>query len=86
MSYNFRLIEQLNLSLKSKEALIQHLEEEKSQSGDGNLSAEKIRELTIALRREKDSELEVRKLAEQLRVLNLMRSRILKDLCLAVCE
>ncbi|NWQ81222.1 CK5P2 protein, partial [Columbina picui] len=53
-----RLIEQLNLSLKSKEALIQHLEEEKSQSGDGNLSAEKIRELTIALRHEKDSEIE----------------------------
>ncbi|KFV90824.1 CDK5 regulatory subunit-associated protein 2, partial [Eurypyga helias] len=55
-----RLIEQLNLSLKSKEAVIQHLEEEKSQSGsyDGNLSAEKIRELTIALRHEKDSEIE----------------------------
>ncbi|XP_032933407.1 CDK5 regulatory subunit-associated protein 2 isoform X2 [Catharus ustulatus] len=55
-----RLIEQLNLSLKSKEALIQHLEREKSQSGssDGNLPAEKIRELTIALRLEKDSELE----------------------------
>ncbi|XP_010081195.1 PREDICTED: CDK5 regulatory subunit-associated protein 2, partial [Pterocles gutturalis] len=54
------LIEQLNLSLKSKEAIIQHLEEEKSQSGsyDGNLSAEKIRELTLALRHEKDSELE----------------------------
>ncbi|XP_027585696.2 CDK5 regulatory subunit-associated protein 2 isoform X1 [Pipra filicauda] len=55
-----RLIEQLNLSLKSKEALIQYLEEEKSKSGsyDGNLSAEKIRELTIALRHEKDSEIE----------------------------
>ncbi|KFQ79636.1 CDK5 regulatory subunit-associated protein 2, partial [Phaethon lepturus] len=55
-----RLIEQLNLSLKSKEAVIQHLEEEKPQSGsyDGNLSAEKIRELTIALRHEKDSEIE----------------------------
>ncbi|XP_074968363.1 LOW QUALITY PROTEIN: CDK5 regulatory subunit-associated protein 2 [Phalacrocorax aristotelis] len=55
-----RLIEQLNLSLKSKEAIIQHLEEEKSRSGsyDGNLPAEKIRELTIALRHEKDSELE----------------------------
>uniref|UniRef100_A0A8C3JF00 CDK5 regulatory subunit-associated protein 2 n=1 Tax=Calidris pygmaea TaxID=425635 RepID=A0A8C3JF00_9CHAR len=55
-----RLIEQLNLSLKSKEAIIQHLEEEKSQSGsyDGNLSSEKIRELTIALRHEKDSEIE----------------------------
>ncbi|XP_038012179.1 CDK5 regulatory subunit-associated protein 2 isoform X2 [Motacilla alba alba] len=55
-----RLIEQLNLSLKSKEALIQHLEKEKSQSGSshGNLPAEKIRELTIALRLEKDSEIE----------------------------
>ncbi|KFP44264.1 CDK5 regulatory subunit-associated protein 2, partial [Chlamydotis macqueenii] len=55
-----RLIEQLNLSLKSKEAIIQHLEEEKSQSGsyDGNLSAEKIGELTSQLRHEKDSELE----------------------------
>ncbi|XP_063030364.1 CDK5 regulatory subunit-associated protein 2 isoform X2 [Melospiza melodia melodia] len=55
-----RLIEQLNLSLKSKEALIQHLEKEKAQSGssDGNLPAEKIRELTIALRLEKDSEIE----------------------------
>ncbi|XP_027733661.1 CDK5 regulatory subunit-associated protein 2 isoform X3 [Empidonax traillii] len=55
-----RLIEQLTLSLKSKEALIQYLEEEKSKSGsyDGNLSAEKIRELTMALRHEKDSEIE----------------------------
>ncbi|KFQ05321.1 CDK5 regulatory subunit-associated protein 2, partial [Leptosomus discolor] len=55
-----RLIEQLNLSLESKEAVIQHLEEEKSQSGsyDGNLSAEKFRELTVALRHEKDSEIE----------------------------
>ncbi|KAM8995690.1 CDK5 regulatory subunit-associated protein 2 isoform 4-T4 [Ara ararauna] len=55
-----RLIEQLNLSLKSKEAIIQHLEGEKAQSGsyDGNLSAEKIRELTNALRHEKDSEIE----------------------------
>ncbi|XP_074746900.1 CDK5 regulatory subunit-associated protein 2 isoform X10 [Strix uralensis] len=55
-----RLIEQLNLSLKNKEAIIQHLEEEKSQSGsyDGNLSAEKFRELTISLRHEKDSEIE----------------------------
>ncbi|XP_066057098.1 CDK5 regulatory subunit-associated protein 2 isoform X3 [Chamaea fasciata] len=59
-----RLIEQLNLSLKSKEALIQHLEKEKSQSGssDGNLPAEKIRELTIALRLEKDSEIEALKI------------------------
>uniref|UniRef100_A0A8C3RGL1 CDK5 regulatory subunit-associated protein 2 n=1 Tax=Cyanoderma ruficeps TaxID=181631 RepID=A0A8C3RGL1_9PASS len=59
-----RLIEQLNLSLKSKEALIQHLEKEKSQSGssDGNLPAEKIRELTIALRLEKESEIEALKI------------------------
>uniref|UniRef100_A0A8C3LIU6 CDK5 regulatory subunit-associated protein 2 n=1 Tax=Chrysolophus pictus TaxID=9089 RepID=A0A8C3LIU6_CHRPC len=58
-----RLIEQLNLSLKSKEAVIQHLEEENSQSGpgDGNL-AEKIEELTIALRHEKDSEIEAIKM------------------------
>ncbi|NXC12354.1 CK5P2 protein, partial [Corythaeola cristata] len=55
-----RLIEQLNLSLKSKEAIIQHLEEEKSQSRsyDENLPAEKIRELTIAFRHEKDREIE----------------------------
>ncbi|XP_030390971.1 CDK5 regulatory subunit-associated protein 2 isoform X3 [Gopherus evgoodei] len=62
-----RLIEQLTLSLKSKEAIIQHLEEEKSQSEscDGNLPAEKIRELTVALRHEKDSEIE--SLQEELR-------------------
>uniref|UniRef100_A0A8C0IX17 CDK5 regulatory subunit-associated protein 2 n=1 Tax=Chelonoidis abingdonii TaxID=106734 RepID=A0A8C0IX17_CHEAB len=59
-----RLIEQLTLSLKSKEAMIQHLEEEKSQSEscDGNLPAEKIRELTVALRHEKDSEIEAIKM------------------------
>ncbi|XP_068011743.1 CDK5 regulatory subunit-associated protein 2 isoform X1 [Melanerpes formicivorus] len=51
-----RLVEQLNLPLKNKEAVIQHLEEEKSL--DGKLPAEKIRELTIALRHEKDSEIE----------------------------
>lgn len=87
-SYNFRLIKQLNLSLKSKEAIIQHLEEEKAQSGsyDGNLSAEKIRELTIALRHEKDSEIEVRKLTEQLYVIKFMWCRILKVLCMMVCE
>ncbi|KAM9117042.1 CDK5 regulatory subunit-associated protein 2 isoform 2-T2 [Pangshura tecta] len=59
-----RLIEQLTLSLKSKEAIIQHLEEEKSQSEScyGNLPAEKIRELTVALRHEKDSEIEAIKM------------------------
>nr|XP_009933699.1 PREDICTED: CDK5 regulatory subunit-associated protein 2 [Opisthocomus hoazin] len=53
-----RLIEQLNLSLKSKEAIIQHLEKSRSGSCDGNLPAENIKELTIALRHEKDSEIE----------------------------
>uniref|UniRef100_A0A672UV06 CDK5 regulatory subunit-associated protein 2 n=1 Tax=Strigops habroptila TaxID=2489341 RepID=A0A672UV06_STRHB len=77
-----RLIEQLNLSLKSKEAIIQHLEEEKSQSGsyDGNLSAEKITELTSALRHEKDGEIEVRKQTEHTELFNLMWCRILKSL------
>ncbi|XP_075761259.1 CDK5 regulatory subunit-associated protein 2 isoform X3 [Pelodiscus sinensis] len=58
-----RLIEQLALSLKSKEAIIQHLEEEKSQSEtcDGNLPAEKIRELTVALSK-KDCEIEAVKM------------------------
>ncbi|XP_042734895.1 CDK5 regulatory subunit-associated protein 2 isoform X3 [Lagopus leucura] len=57
-----RLIEQLNLSLKSKEAAIQHLEEN-SQCGPGDGSlAEKIEEATIALRREKDSEIEAIKM------------------------
>ncbi|XP_052523376.1 CDK5 regulatory subunit-associated protein 2 isoform X4 [Tympanuchus pallidicinctus] len=57
-----RLIEQLNLSLKSKEAAIQHLEEN-SQSGPGDGSlAEKIEEVTIALRCEKDSEIEAIKM------------------------
>ncbi|XP_042686581.1 CDK5 regulatory subunit-associated protein 2 isoform X1 [Centrocercus urophasianus] len=57
-----RLTEQLNLSLKSKEAAIQHLEEN-SQSGPGDGSlAEKIEEVTIALRREKDSEIEAIKM------------------------
>ncbi|XP_038600485.1 CDK5 regulatory subunit-associated protein 2 isoform X2 [Tachyglossus aculeatus] len=55
-----RLIEELTLSLKSKEALIQHLQEEKSrmESPDGSLSSEKLRELTAALKQEKDCELE----------------------------
>ncbi|XP_074871230.1 CDK5 regulatory subunit-associated protein 2 isoform X4 [Carettochelys insculpta] len=59
-----RLIEQLTLSLKSKEAIIQHLEEEKSQSQscDENLPAAKIRELTVALNHEKDSEIEAVKM------------------------
>jgi len=74
--------------LKSKEAVIQHLEEENSQSrlGDGNLSAEKIEELTIALRHEKDGEIEVRKLLQLLHTVNLRWYGILKVLCVAVCE
>uniref|UniRef100_A0A6I8NBW1 CDK5 regulatory subunit associated protein 2 n=1 Tax=Ornithorhynchus anatinus TaxID=9258 RepID=A0A6I8NBW1_ORNAN len=59
-----RLIEELTLSLKNKEALIQHLQEEKSQmeSPDGSLSSEKVRELTAALKQEKDCELEAVKM------------------------
>lgn len=74
--------------MKSKEAVIQHLEEENSQSrlGDGNLSAEKIKELTIALRHEKDGEIEVRKLLQLLHTVNLTWYGILKVLCVAVCE
>lgn len=73
--------------MKSKEAVIQHLEEENSQSrlGDGNLSAEKIEELTIALRHEKDGEIEVRKLLQLLHTVNLTWYGILKVLCVAVC-
>uniref|UniRef100_A0A8C9F8Q2 Uncharacterized protein n=1 Tax=Pavo cristatus TaxID=9049 RepID=A0A8C9F8Q2_PAVCR len=83
-----RLIEQLNLSLKSKEAVIQHLEEENSRSrpGDGNSSAERLEELTIALRHEKDSEVEVRKLLQLLHRVNLTWSGILRVLCVAVRE
>lgn len=60
---NFRCIEQLRLSLKDKDALIQHLEEAKSQSGfsEENLLAEK----TQALMDEKERNLEVRKVSEE---------------------
>uniref|UniRef100_A0A8D2Q820 Centrosomin N-terminal motif 1 domain-containing protein n=1 Tax=Varanus komodoensis TaxID=61221 RepID=A0A8D2Q820_VARKO len=54
-------IEQLNLSLTSKEAVIQRLEEAASQrrSVEETLVAEKIQEHTAALMREKEKELEV---------------------------
>uniref|UniRef100_F7EDZ0 CDK5 regulatory subunit-associated protein 2 n=1 Tax=Ornithorhynchus anatinus TaxID=9258 RepID=F7EDZ0_ORNAN len=63
-----RLIEELTLSLKNKEALIQHLQEEKSQmeSPDGSLSSEKVRELTAALKQEKDCELETEELSSEI--------------------
>ncbi|XP_044295808.1 CDK5 regulatory subunit-associated protein 2 isoform X2 [Varanus komodoensis] len=56
-----RRIEQLNLSLTSKEAVIQRLEEAASQrrSVEETLVAEKIQEHTAALMREKEKELEV---------------------------
>uniref|UniRef100_A0A8C5UP83 CDK5 regulatory subunit-associated protein 2 n=1 Tax=Microcebus murinus TaxID=30608 RepID=A0A8C5UP83_MICMU len=55
-----RLIEELKLSLKSKEALIQCLKEEKSQmaSPDENVSSGELRGLSAALREEKEKETE----------------------------
>ncbi|XP_058158463.1 CDK5 regulatory subunit-associated protein 2 isoform X3 [Dasypus novemcinctus] len=55
-----RLIEELKLSLKSKEALIQCLKEEKSQmaSPDENVSSGELRRLSAALREEKEIETE----------------------------
>uniref|UniRef100_A0A4X2KBV3 CDK5 regulatory subunit-associated protein 2 n=2 Tax=Vombatus ursinus TaxID=29139 RepID=A0A4X2KBV3_VOMUR len=55
-----RLIEDLRLTLKKKDALIQELEEAKSQMGspDENLSSGKLRELTAAFREEKELEIE----------------------------
>lgn len=57
-----RLIEELKLSLKSKEALIQCLEEEKSQTAslDENVSSRELRRLSAALRGEKERDAEVR--------------------------
>ncbi|XP_060237202.1 CDK5 regulatory subunit-associated protein 2 isoform X5 [Meriones unguiculatus] len=51
-----RLIEELKLSLKSKEALIQCLKEEKSQmaSPDANVSSGELRGLSATLREEKE--------------------------------
>ncbi|XP_042636312.1 CDK5 regulatory subunit-associated protein 2 [Orycteropus afer afer] len=55
-----RLIEELKLSLKSKEALIQCLKEEKSQmaSADENVVSGELRGLSVALREEKERETE----------------------------
>ncbi|XP_052032610.1 CDK5 regulatory subunit-associated protein 2 isoform X2 [Apodemus sylvaticus] len=55
-----RLIEELKLSLKSKEALIQCLKEEKSQmaSPDENVSSGELRGLSATLREEKEREAE----------------------------
>ncbi|XP_070452320.1 CDK5 regulatory subunit-associated protein 2 isoform X1 [Equus przewalskii] len=62
-----RLIEELKLSLKSKEALIQCLEEEKSQmaSSDKNVSSGELQGLSAALRGEKESETEAAQMERQ---------------------
>ncbi|XP_029419571.1 CDK5 regulatory subunit-associated protein 2 isoform X3 [Nannospalax galili] len=54
-----RLIEELKLSLKSKEALIQCLEEEKSQmASDDNVSSGELRGLSATQREEKERDIE----------------------------
>ncbi|XP_043839766.1 CDK5 regulatory subunit-associated protein 2 isoform X2 [Dromiciops gliroides] len=55
-----RLIEDLRLTLKKKDALIQELEEAKSHMGspDENMSSGKLRELPAAFRGEKELEIE----------------------------
>ncbi|XP_016069206.1 PREDICTED: CDK5 regulatory subunit-associated protein 2 isoform X4 [Miniopterus natalensis] len=62
-----RLIEELKLSLKSKEALIQCLKEEKSQmvSPDENVSSGELRGLSAALREEKGRETEATQMERQ---------------------
>ena len=60
--FSFRLIEELKLSLKSKDALIQCLKEEKSQmsSPDEAVSVE-LQGLSAALRGDREGEAEVRR-------------------------
>uniref|UniRef100_A0A8D2D3H1 CDK5 regulatory subunit-associated protein 2 n=1 Tax=Sciurus vulgaris TaxID=55149 RepID=A0A8D2D3H1_SCIVU len=62
-----RLIEELKLSLKSKEALIQCLEEEKSQmaSPDEDVSSGELRRLSAALREEKERDTEAAQMEHQ---------------------
>ncbi|XP_016011423.2 CDK5 regulatory subunit-associated protein 2 isoform X2 [Rousettus aegyptiacus] len=62
-----RLIEELKLSLKSKEALIQCLKEEKSQmaSPDENVSSGGLQGLSAALREEKERETEAAQMEHQ---------------------
>ncbi|XP_032979380.1 CDK5 regulatory subunit-associated protein 2 isoform X3 [Rhinolophus ferrumequinum] len=62
-----RLIEELKLSLKSKEALIQCLKEEKSQmaSLDENVSSGELQGLSAALREEKERETEAAQMKHQ---------------------
>ncbi|XP_032020879.1 CDK5 regulatory subunit-associated protein 2 isoform X3 [Hylobates moloch] len=62
-----RLIEELKLSLKSKEALIQCLKEEKSQmaSPDENVSSGELRGLCAAPREEKERETEAAQMEHQ---------------------
>lgn len=60
--FSFRLIEELKLSLKSKDALIQCLKEEKSQmaSPDETVSSGELQGLSAALRGDGEGEAEVR--------------------------
>ncbi|KAK2507634.1 hypothetical protein MC885_015479 [Smutsia gigantea] len=62
-----RLMKELKLSLKSKEALIQCLKEEKSQmaSPDENVSSGELRGLSAALRGEKERETEAAQMEHQ---------------------
>ncbi|XP_071456975.1 CDK5 regulatory subunit-associated protein 2 isoform X1 [Marmota flaviventris] len=62
-----RLIEELKLSLKSREALIQCLEEEKSQTAclDENVSSEELRRHSAALREEKERDAEAAQMEHQ---------------------
>lgn len=61
--FSFRLIEELKLSLKSKDALIQCLKEEKSQmaSPDEAVSSGELQGLSAALRGDREGEAEVRR-------------------------
>uniref|UniRef100_A0A8C9US46 Centrosomin N-terminal motif 1 domain-containing protein n=1 Tax=Spermophilus dauricus TaxID=99837 RepID=A0A8C9US46_SPEDA len=62
-----RLIEELKLSLKSREALIQCLEEEKSQTAclDENVSSGELRRHSAALREEKERDAEAAQMEHQ---------------------
>ncbi|XP_057577655.1 CDK5 regulatory subunit-associated protein 2 isoform X4 [Hippopotamus amphibius kiboko] len=71
-----RLIEELKLSLKSKEALIQCLKEEKSQmaSPDASMSSGELRGLSAALRGNQERETEAAQVEQEER--NRFRERI----------
>ncbi|VTJ53523.1 Hypothetical predicted protein [Marmota monax] len=64
---DYELIEELKLSLKSREALIQCLEEEKSQTAclDENVSSGELRRHSAALREEKERDAEAAQMEHQ---------------------